>query len=78
MLKLNSILNLSFILSALTLTFSLPVMAKDVMPMNRIGPSNSELYLAIADSTGEHKLLSTAGFDCHASYPYLWVVSASG
>lgn len=41
---------------------------KPVMLMNRIGPSVSELYLANADGTGEHKLLTTSGFDYHASF----------
>jgi hypothetical protein len=37
-------------------------MAKDVMLMNRIGPSKSELYLDNADGTGEHKRLVASGF----------------
>ena len=36
---------------------------KDVMLMNRIGPSTSELYTANADGTGEHKLFDISGFD---------------
>lgn len=35
------------------------------MLMNRIGPSKSELYVANADGTGEHKLLAASGFDYH-------------
>ena len=52
---------------------------KGVMLMNRIGPSRSELYVANADGTGEHKLLSTSGFDYHASYSYdgKWIVFTS-
>ena len=42
--------------------------AKGVMLMNRIGPSASELYLANADGTNEHKLLVDSKFDYHASY----------
>jgi Tol biopolymer transport system component len=54
-------------------------MAKDVMLMNRIGPSKSELYVANANGSGEHKLLNSSGFDYHASYSYdgKWVVFTS-
>ena len=47
--------------------------------MNRIGPSVSELYIANADGTNEHKLLSTSGFDYHASYSAdsQWIVFTS-
>jgi Tol biopolymer transport system component len=77
--KLVSTLTLIFGLSALTLTFSLPAMAKDVMLMNRIGPSKSKLYVADADGAGEHRLLSTSGFNYHASYSYdgKWIVFTS-
>jgi Tol biopolymer transport system component len=63
----------------LSLSFTLSAMAKDVMLMNRIGPSNSELYVANADGTGEHKLLAVSGFDYHASYSYdgKWIVFTS-
>jgi Tol biopolymer transport system component len=54
----------------LSLSFTVSAMATDVMLMNRIGPSKSELYVANADGTSEHKLLSTSGFDYHASYSY--------
>lgn len=52
---------------------------EDVMLMNRIGPSQSELYLADADGSGEHKLLNKSGFDYHASYSYdgKWIVFTS-
>ena len=45
-----------------------PVAEKNVMLMNRIGPSVSERYLADADGSAKHKLLPTSGFDYHASY----------
>jgi hypothetical protein len=63
----------------LSLSFTLSAMAKDVMLMNRIGPSKSELYVANADGTGEHKLLAAPGFDYHASYSYdgKWIVFTS-
>jgi len=52
---------------------------KEVMLMNRIGPSISELYIANADGTDEHKLFSTSGFDYHASYSAdgQWIVFTS-
>lgn len=52
---------------------------KDVMLMNRIGPSQSELYVANPDGSGEHKLLRDVGFDYHASYSYdgKWIVFTS-
>src|SRR5258705_7899660 len=58
---------------------ALPAMAKDVMLMNRIGPSKSELYVASPDGSGEHNLLPTTGFDYHASYSYdgKWIVFTS-
>lgn len=40
-----------------------PVQAKDVLLFNRIGPTKSELYVANADGSGEHKLLPGEGFD---------------
>jgi Tol biopolymer transport system component len=47
--------------------------------LNRVGPVTSELYVANADGTGEHKLLSTPGFDYHASFSRdgQWVVFTS-
>lgn len=53
--------------------------AKDVMLMNRIGPSTSDLYLANADGTDEHKLFVHSGFDYHASFSGdgRWVVFTS-
>lgn len=62
------------------LSLSLPVMAKDVMLMNRIGPTQSELYVANADGSGERKLFSTTGtFDYDANYSYdgKWIVFTS-
>jgi Tol biopolymer transport system component len=41
---------------------------KDVMLMNRIGPSASELYIANSDGADERKLLAESVFDYHASY----------
>ena len=42
--------------------------AKQVMLMNRIGPTSSELYMANIDGTNEHKLFSGSSFDYNASY----------
>jgi Tol biopolymer transport system component len=63
----------------LSLTVTASAMAKNVMLMNRIGPSQSELYIANADGTGERKLLQGSGFDYHASYSYdgRWIVFTS-
>jgi Tol biopolymer transport system component len=36
--------------------------------LNRVGPVTSELYVANADGTDEHRLLPTDGFDYHASF----------
>ncbi len=62
----------------LSLTFTLSAVAEDVMLMNRIGPSKSALNVANSDVSGEHKLLSTSGFDYHASYSYdgKWIDSS--
>jgi Tol biopolymer transport system component len=53
--------------------------AKEVMLMNRIGPSQSELCVANADGTGERKLLDKSGFDYHANFSYdgQWIVFTS-
>ncbi|HEY4965745.1 MAG TPA: hypothetical protein VII28_05065 [Puia sp.] len=52
---------------------------KEVMLMNRIGPSASELYISNADGTAEHKLFPISGFDYHASFSSdgKWVVFTS-
>jgi Tol biopolymer transport system component len=56
-----------------------PVGEKPVLLMNRIGPSASELYMANADGSNEHKLLATSGLDYHASYSGngQWIVFTS-
>jgi Tol biopolymer transport system component len=68
------------IVSILVFALVVPAFAKDAMLLNRIGPSQSELYIANADGTGEHKVLSTSGgFDYHASFSAdgKWVVFTS-
>lgn len=47
--------------------------------LNRVGPVTSELYVANADGSGEHKLIPTAGFDYHASFSKdeQWIVFTS-
>lgn len=67
------------IIVLLGLGFAASAVGKDVMLMNRIGPSKSELYVANPDGSGEHKLLSASGFDYHASYSYdvKWIVFTS-
>ncbi|MFS2008127.1 hypothetical protein ACEN9F_31425 [Duganella sp. CT11-25] len=52
---------------------------KGNMLLNRLGPVSSELYVANADGTGEHKLISGAGYDYHASFSKdgQWIVFTS-
>lgn len=47
--------------------------------LNRVGPVTSELYVADADGTDEHRLLPTDGFDYHASFSKdgQWIVFTS-
>ncbi|MFM0671578.1 TolB family protein [Paraburkholderia sediminicola] len=49
------------------------------MLLNRVGPVTSELYVANADGSDEHELLSTPGFDYHASFSKdgQWIVFTS-
>jgi Tol biopolymer transport system component len=51
----------------------------NTMLMNRIGPSQSELYVANADGTDERKLMPGSWFDYHATYSYdaKWIVFTS-
>ena len=52
---------------------------KGTMLLNRVGPTQSELYVANADGSGEHKLIATPGFDYHAAYSPdgQWIVFTS-
>ncbi|WP_322051982.1 hypothetical protein [Paraburkholderia bannensis] len=47
--------------------------------LNRLGPVTSDLYIANADGSDEHKLLATEGFDYHASFSKdgQWIVFTS-
>ncbi|WP_322044027.1 hypothetical protein [Paraburkholderia sp. J67] len=58
---------------------SVPAVAKDTLLFNRIAPTGSELYVANADGTGEHKLLGTPGFDYNARFSDdgQWIVFTS-
>lgn len=47
---------------------SVPAMAKDVLLFNRIGPTKSQLYVANADGSGEHRLIAADGFDYAARF----------
>lgn len=49
------------------------------MLMNRIGPSQSTLFIAAADGTGERPLLTHSGFDYHASFSAdgQWIIFTS-
>ena len=57
----------------------LPVYGKHRILMNRIGPSDADLFIANADGTGERKLLSASGFDYNASFSPdgKWIVFTS-
>ena len=57
----------------------LPLFGKHRILMNRIGPSDAELFIASADGTGERKLLSAPGFDYNASFSAdgKWIVFTS-
>src|SRR5689334_9693990 len=62
------------------LSAALPAMSKDVMLMNRIGPSKMELYVANADGSGEHRLLpDSKGLDYDPSFSPdgKWIVFTS-
>ncbi len=52
---------------------------KGTMLLNRVGPVTSELYIANADGSNEHKLLPTPGFDYHAAFSQdgQWIVFTS-
>jgi Tol biopolymer transport system component len=67
------------ILATLSLGLAVSAAAQDVMLMNRIGPSASDLYVANADGSAEHRLLLVPGFDYHATYSQdgKWIVFTS-
>jgi Tol biopolymer transport system component len=67
------------ILTTLSLGLALSAGAQNVMLMNRIGPTASDLYVANADGSGEHRLLAEGGFDYHGSWSAdgKWVVFTS-
>jgi Tol biopolymer transport system component len=52
---------------------------KEVMLMNRLGPTQSVLYIANADGSGERSLFSRSGFDYNASFSPdgKWIVFTS-
>jgi Tol biopolymer transport system component len=57
-----------------------PAMSKDIMLMNRIGPSQMEIYIANADGSGEHRLLPDShGLDYDPSFSPdgKWIVFTS-
>ena len=52
-----------------TCVMSAPVVAREVMLMNRIGPSKMSVYIANADGSGERRLLpDSTGLDYDASF----------
>jgi Tol biopolymer transport system component len=52
---------------------------KGTLLLDRVGPVTSELYVANANGTDEHRLISTDGFDYHASFSKdgQWIVFTS-
>lgn len=52
---------------------------KGTLLLDRVGPVTSELYISNADGSGEHRLLSTDGFDYHASFSKdgQWIIFTS-
>jgi Tol biopolymer transport system component len=59
---------------------AVPAMGKDIMLMNRIGPSKMELYVANADGSGERRLLPDSGaldYDPSFSADGQWIVFTS-
>jgi Tol biopolymer transport system component len=80
MKSLKVALAASLSLAALASASPAPAAGKGVMLMNRIGPSKMELYIANADGTGEHRLLSDSKFldyDPSFSPDGKWIVFTS-
>ncbi|MBI2186376.1 MAG: PD40 domain-containing protein [Acidobacteria bacterium] len=52
---------------------------KQTLLMNRLGPSQMVLYIAVADGSGERPLLASSGFDYNASFSSdgRWIVFTS-
>lgn len=76
MKTLGMIVGLSFA----TATMNSPAAdAKDVLLFNRIGPTRSELYVANADGSGEHKLFASTALEYNARFSYdgKWIVFTS-
>ena len=55
-------------LAILTVSFAISAAVQNVMLMNCIGPSVSDLYVANSNGTAERRLMPAGGFDYHASY----------
>lgn len=58
---------------------ALAAQTKQTLLMNRLGPSQLTLFVANADASGERPLLSSSGFDYHASFSPdgQWIVFTS-
>jgi len=69
---------LKFVLPLICLIV-LPLSGKHRILMNRIGPSEADLFIANADGTDERKLLTAPGFDYNASFSAdgKWIVFTS-
>src|SRR6185295_11941970 len=71
---------LAVVCTITSLAASAAAVGKDVMLMNRIGPSKMELYIANADGSGEHRLLpDSKGLDYDPSFSRdgQWIVFTS-
>ncbi|NRR29604.1 PD40 domain-containing protein [Oxalobacteraceae bacterium] len=64
---------------SISLLAAVPALAKEVLLLNRIGPTKSELYVSNADGSGEHKLLNTPGYEYNARFSNdaQWIVFTS-
>ena len=71
--------NILKLLATLSLLVTASALGQNVLMMNRIGPTASDLYVANADGSNEHKLLPNPGFDYHGNYSPdgKWIVFTS-
>ncbi|MEP7243471.1 MAG: hypothetical protein ABI885_07260 [Gammaproteobacteria bacterium] len=73
-------LRVSVLCALAGLAATLPAVARDIMLMNRIGPSKMALYVANADGSGERRLLpQSTGLDYDATFSAdgRWIVFTS-
>ncbi len=76
----KAMVRVSVAVSMVACAISAPVVAREVMLMNRIGPAKISLHIANADGTGERRLLpDSTGLDYDASFTPdgKWIVFTS-